>query len=270
VSEAHAAISAGDIASAEQLISQLTAIGQDRAAQELREALNAHHGEAELAELAAQVRGALSTGALLDPANDNARTRLQALRQAGGRSPLVAAVQRELVASLIAHATDSERSQQWDAAQRFLAAATDYGTTPELTEAKRQLQGLMEQATQRAAAAAAAATAAANQAAASPASAAPANPAVLTFLAAKPTKPLNVDYPKEAMDRKVSGYVIVEFMLSAKGTASDISVVESSPAKLFDDAATAAVSHGRYETQALGASQKPMRARIRISFKLPN
>jgi TonB family protein len=269
VSEAHAAISAGDTAGAEQLISQLTAIGQDHAAQELREALNAHHGEAELAELAAQVRAALSTGALLDPANDNARTRLQALRQAGGKSLLVVTAQRELVASLIAHAADSERSQQWDAAQRFLAGASDYGTTPELTEAKRQLQSLMDQATQRAAAAAAAASAAASQAAAAPASAAPANPAVATFLAAKSTKPLNVDYPKEALDRKLSGYVIVEFLLSAKGTASDLSVVESNPGKIFDDAATAAVSHGRYDTQALGASQKPMRARIRISFKLP-
>lgn len=268
VSEAHAAINAGDTASAEQLISQLTAIGQDRAAQELRDALSAHHGEAELAELAAQTRNALSTGALLDPANDNARTRLQALRQAGGKSPLVGAVQRELVASLIAHAGDSERNQQWDAAQRLLAAAAEYGTTPELTEAKRQLQGLVDQASQRAAAAAAA-TAAATQAAAANAAVAPAKPVAPTFLAAKPSKSLNVDYPKEALDRKLSGYVIVEFMLNPKGTATDLIVVESNPAKIFDDAAIAAVSHGRYETQALGTAQKPMRARIRISFKLP-
>jgi len=61
----------------------------------------------------------------------------------------------------------------------------------------------------------------------------------------------------------------VEFMLSPKGTASELSVVESAPADIFDDAAIAAVSHGRYDTQALGTAQKPMRARIRISFKLP-
>ena len=268
VAQAHAAISAGDSAAAEQLISQLTAIGQDHAAQELREALNAHHGEAELAELATQVRSALNSGALLDPANDNARTRLQALRQAGGKSPLVFAVQREVVASLIAHAAESERSQQWDAAQRFLTAAADYGTTPELSDAKRQLQGLMDQAAQRAAAAAAAA-AAASQADAAPAVAAPASAAAPTFLAAKPTRALNVDYPKEALERKVSGYVIVEFMLSPKGTASEPSVVESTPARIFDDAAIAAVSHGRFDTQALGSTQKPARARIRISFKLP-
>jgi len=269
VSEAHAAISAGDTASAEQLISQLTAIGQDRAAQELRDALAAHHSETELSEMAGQVRAAINSGALLDPANDNARTRLQSLRQAGGKNPLVNAVQREVQASLIAHAGDSGRSQQWDAAQRFLTAAADYGTTPELTDAKKQLQSLIDQSAQRAAAAAAAATAAANQAAASPSASAPVNAAAPSFLAAKPIKPLNVDYPKDALDRKVSGYVIVEFLLSAKGTASDMTVVESSPSQIFDDAAKAAVSHGRYDTQGLGPTQKPMRARLRISFKLP-
>jgi TonB family protein len=268
VNEAHAAISAGDTAAAEQLISQLTAIGQDHAAQELRDSLNAHRSEAELAELAGQVRAAISNGALLEPANDNARTRMQALRQTGGKAALVLTVQRELQASLIAHAVDSEHSQQWDAAQRFLTADADYGATPELTDAKRQLQSLMDQAAQRSAAAAAAA-AAASQAAAAPAASAPASPATPTFLAAKPTKALNVDYPKEALDRRVSGYVIVEFQLSPKGTASDPSVVESSPAKVFDDAALAAVIHGRYDTQALGSAQKPMRARIRIAFKLP-
>jgi len=103
----------------------------------------------------------------------------------------------------------------------------------------------------------------------SPTAAAPANAAAPTFLAAKPAKPLNVDYPPEALNRKLGGYVIVEFMLSAKGTASDMSVVESNPAKIFDNAAMGAVSRGRFDTQALGATQKPMRARIRISFKLP-
>lgn len=269
MNEAHAAISAGDTATAEQLISQLTAIGQDRAAQELRDALNAHHSEAEVAEMAGQVRAAISSGALLDPANDNARTRLQALRQAGGKSPVVLTVQRELQASLIAHAADSERGQQWDAAQRFLTADADYGTTADLTDAKRQLQSLMEQAAQRASAAAAAAAAAA-QAAATPAAAAPAGPAAPAFLAAKPTRPLSVDYPKDALEKRLGGFVIVEFMLSPKGTASDLSVVESNPAKVFDDAAMAAVSHGRYDTQALGSTPKPQRARIRISFKLPS
>jgi TonB family protein len=269
VNEAHAAISAGDSATAEQLISQLTAIGQDRAAQELREALNAHHGEAELAEMAGQVRAAISSGALLDPANDNARTRLQALRQAGGRSPVVFAVQRELQAALIAHAADSERSQQWDAAQRFLAADADYGTTADLTDAKRQLQTLMEQAAQRASAAAAAAAAAA-QAVAAPAAAAAPGPAAPAFLAAKPSKPLDVEYPKEALEKKLIGYVIVEFTLSPSGTASELKVVEASPVGVFNDAALAAVGHGRYDTQALGPTPKPQRARIRISFKLPS
>jgi protein TonB len=269
VSEAHAAINAGDAATAEQLISQLTAIGQDHAAQELRDALSAHHSEIELSELATQVRGAITSGALIDPANDNARTRLQALRQAGAKNPLVITVQRELVAALLAHASDSERAQQWDVAQRYLAAAADYGNTQDLADAKRQLQTQMDQAAQRAAAASAAAATAAAQAAASPAPSTASGPAAPAFLAAKPTKPLSVDYPRDALKNKTNGYVIVEFTLSPKGTASDLSVVESNPAKVFDDAGIDAVSHGRFDTQALGAAQKPLRARIRISFKAP-
>jgi TonB family protein len=271
VGEAHAAINAGDAATAEQLISQLTAIGQDHAAQELRDALNAHHSEMELSELTTQVRAAISSGALLDPSNDNARTRLQALRQAGAKNPLLISVQRELVAALLAHATDSERTQQWDAAQRYLTAAADYGNTQELSDAKHQLQTQIDQATQRAAAAtAAAAAAAAAQAAAPPASNSASGPAAPAFIAAKSTKPLTVDYPRDALKNKINGYVIVEFLLGPKGTASELTVVESSPPKTFDDAALDAVSHGHFDTQALGAAQKPVRARIRISFKAPN
>ncbi|HEV7432054.1 MAG TPA: energy transducer TonB, partial [Steroidobacteraceae bacterium] len=82
-----------------------------------------------------------------------------------------------------------------------------------------------------------------------------------------PVAPLDVSYPQRAFDADQQGYVVVEFTLDAKGRASDAKAIESSPARVFDDAALQAVKHGRFDASALGDSGAPRRARIRIAFK---
>jgi len=86
------------------------------------------------------------------------------------------------------------------------------------------------------------------------------------FLPAKPVKPLSAAYPPQALQSGKAGYVVVEFLLDSKGRANKAKVVESSPPGIFDGAALAAVSGGRYDISALG-DDKTKRSRIRISFK---
>ena len=88
------------------------------------------------------------------------------------------------------------------------------------------------------------------------------------FIRARTLKPLNVVYPPQAYQNKVSGTVTVEFTLHADGSATDTVVVETTTQgpfqSMFERAATAAVLGGRYDASALsGGSQ---RARIRINF----
>jgi len=139
----------------------------------------------------------------------------------------------------------------------LLGTAADYGNSNELASARHQLQSDMDAARERAAAATAAA-----------APPAPSKGTVVEpeFLPAKPVKPLSAAYPPQALQSGKAGYVVVEFLLDSKGRANKAKVVESSPPGIFDGAALAAVSGGRYDISALG-DDKTKRSRIRISFK---
>jgi TonB family protein len=264
IAQANAALAAGNVAEAEQLFSQLSASNGDRnAIQQLRTAIDAHRAEAALSDQATQVRAAISAGTLLDPAADNARTRLAAMKQMNKSSPLTLTVQKELQLAMLSRAADGAKAQQFDVAQHWLTAAAEFGNTPELAEARHQVQQATDQ---RAQAAAAASAAAASEAAAAAAAATPTAPA---FLNARPLGPLNVAYPTWALQKKVSGYVIVEFTLGADGKATKPTVIESTPTRVFDSAATAAVLGGKFDAQPLAPSNQPQRARLRVTFKSP-
>ena len=270
VAKAEDSIAAADFAATDQLLAQLSAAGADRATlADLHRAVDARKLELQLAVMADEVKASIDAGALLDPPTDNARARLQAMRSIGRTSPLTLATQHALHVALLAQAQEATRKEQFEAAQRYLAADADIGPATELAEARRVLQSAMELAAQRAAAAGAAAdprATAAADAAADAQRAQPAVPRVPPILAARPLKPLNVSYPSEAAEEGVRGYAIVEFTLNADGSPSDASVVEAQPAHVFDRAATSAVLHARYDASGLIDNQ-PQRARIRLTFK---
>ncbi|MFO1401041.1 MAG: energy transducer TonB [Steroidobacteraceae bacterium] len=252
------AITAGDIPAAEQALAQLATSGADTASlQPLQQALEARRQDVQLAEMATAVHAAIGAGNLLEPLADNARTRVQAMRQVNRTHAATLAAQHEYAAALLARAQEAARAQQFDAAQRYLAAATDVAGPDELAAGKAQLQAEIDAASQRAAQAARPAAPAATAAA----SAAPA------IISAHATRPLSVTYPPEALQQKLTGYVVVEFMLHADGRAHDARVVESEPAGVFDKPALAGVAGGRFDVSALGPDRKPQRARLRLSFK---
>jgi protein TonB len=205
----------------------------------------------------------------LDPANDNARTRLQAMRTLSRNHPVTLTAQRELQAALLSRALDAVHADQFDAAQRYIGGASEIAITPEVTDAKRQLQIETDLVEARAAAAAAEARAVQVATAvtrpATSTSLAPTKSSS-TYLTAKPLSALNVIYPQSAIDADAQGSVTIEFTLSPDGTASNPTVVASKPVGMFDRAATQAVLKGRYDVSAL-SDQKPARARIRFDFK---
>lgn len=265
VTRTQQSIAAGDVAGAEQLLAQLVATGAESATvADLRRALEARKTDLQLTGMAHDVKAALDAGALLDPANDNADTRLQAMRQVSRSSTLTLNAQRDVQSALLASAQDATGKAQFELAQRLLAAAVELGVTPGTTEAKRALQAEMDASAQRAAAAAAAA-ASARLAASSTAQPAPKAAPVEEVIAAKPVRALEVEYPKHAAEENLSGFVVVEFTLQRNGQASGAHVVEANPPKTFDASALAAVSHGRFDTSRL-VNNQPQRARIKVSY----
>jgi TonB family protein len=280
--KAQEAIAANDFTTADQMISQLAPLDRSKAA-DLTRAMEARKADqqanVQLNSMAAQVRAAIEAGNLLDPASDNARTRLNAMRQLSHTHPLTLTAQKDVQSALIARAQEAGSKEQYDAAGKLLAAAADIAPTPEVAEAKKQLTGQMDAANQRAASAAAAkraadaqAAAAASQASAASAGGAPASaataaaPPVSAYIAARPTTPLKVVYPSSAADKSLQGFVIVEFMLQPDGRPLQPTVVDSSPAHVFDQAAIDAVMGGRFDTVKL-LDKQPRRARLRLGFR---
>jgi TonB family protein len=259
--QTRAAIASGDTATASQLMAQLAAGGGDRGVlAELRREFDAANTRNSLADLAARVHTAISAGALLNPDPDNAQARVQAMQQLDRNDPLTLSAQRELQAAVLARARAADKNGQFDLAQQLLATAAEYGNGGELASARKQLQEDSQAAQNRTAAAAAAAREAQQQAAAGK------NPAE-DFIRARALAPIAAGYPQQAFEAGVHGYVIVEFMLNAKGKALEPRVVEAEPARVFDAAALQAVRSGRYDASALADPAKPQRARIRITFK---
>ena len=260
---AQQSIEAGEFATAEQLLGQLTALGGDSSTVlELRRALDARKADVQLAALARDVKAALDSGALLEPATDNAGTRLQAMRQLSRTSTLTLNAQRDVQAALLSAAQQASRKEQFELAQRLIDAATDLGASAGTAEAARTLRAEIEASAQRAAAAAAAS---ASQAERSTATTTPPPHPAEEYINAKPVRPLDVAYPRAADDAGISGYAVVEFTLQRNGKASDARVVQASPPSIFDASALAAVSQGRFDTSHLG-ELPARRARIRLTY----
>ena len=263
-SHAQEAVEAGDFATATTLMGQLTTLGESTAVAQLQRSIDAKRLDLQLQAAAKGVKAAIDAGTLIEPANDNARVRLLAMRSISRTHPATLAAQHDLQQALLARVQDSGRKEQFETAQRYLAAASDLGASTELAEAKRQLQSAIDLATLRnAAAAQARAAASAPPPAAVPRQESTPQPAQPSYIAAHTVGSLRADYPDNATG---DGHVTVEFTLNPNGSATDVVVVEASPRGMFDQAAIKAVAQGRFDPRAL-TDGLPHRARIRLGFK---
>ncbi len=259
-------IEAGDFQTADQLLAEAIASGADVATiSALRIHESAKQLELQLAPMATKVSDAIQAGALLLPAADNVRTRLAAMRSIGRNHPLTLQAEQEVQAALVQAGERATRTAQFDLAQRDLNAAAELGSFVPLIEARRQLQAAKDVAGRTTVFVAAALPQrgkAAVPAAASTPAAAP--PAPRPYIDARPMRALTVKYPPGV---SANGAVILEFTLSANGSARNVTVVQSDtpPPGVFELTAIRAVIHGRYSTGELVNGQ-PTRARIKLRF----
>lgn len=178
-----------------------------------------------------------------------------------------------------AAALAQEQRQQQLAAGQTPAAAAPATTTPEpVAEPASDLASVTSPS---ASPAAAPPTSDATPPSPPPVAAAPATTTTTTIAAppvAQPVAPsvrdarllsrVDPEYPREAMRSRQQGWVEVEFTIGRDGSVSDAEVVASRPSRVFDRAATRAISDWRFEPRLENGQPVASRLRQRFDFRL--
>lgn len=77
------------------------------------------------------------------------------------------------------------------------------------------------------------------------------------------------DYPPRALSRGITGWVIVQFTITATGAVKDPIVVDSDPKKIFDDAALRAIARWRYNPRVEeGVAVERVGVQTKLTFQL--
>jgi len=81
-------------------------------------------------------------------------------------------------------------------------------------------------------------------------------------------KPIELDYPGEALRKNLEGWVEVSYVVTAEGRVTAVKVLNSSPAGVFDAAATRALSRVRYKPVMQGGKAVAVTSKLRIAFRM--
>jgi TonB family protein len=180
---------------------------------------------------------------LIEPPEDNAKYYLLTLRGLDPGNPGLAAALSDLGTRLTVKARRAIGLAQYDAAKSWLDEAAAVGfVSPDTISARHDLDAAL------------------------------AAQAFLTNVVdageltlVKSVKP---KYPPKAESGKVEGWVELDFTVAESGSVKDIAVHAASVSRVFDDAATSALSQWRFKPVMRDARAVAQRARIRIRFTL--
>lgn len=246
---------AGDAAKESRWLAAARANGAsaDEVAQFQRQIATAQAASARLRaeHLAALVRARLSGGQLTAPAGDSAADYLQQLESEHPTGPAATAAaqdRRSLAAKLIERARMEMRSHEIAQADSDLESAAHWGAGPTALAAVRRLDISAPAEQQRAAGPDLQALA-----------------AQLKRIRYTPPR-----YPNRALDDRISGSVVVQFVVDPRGRTKEIKVVQSTPQGVFDHAAMDAIARWRYRPARYDGRPVAVPVRTLIRFVLPN
>lgn len=75
-------------------------------------------------------------------------------------------------------------------------------------------------------------------------------------------------YPMRAANRRIEGWVKIEFTISEQGTVKDPVVVDSQPEKIFNRAALQAIKRWKFKAKIIDGEAFEQRAVQKLEFKL--
>jgi TonB family protein len=194
--------------------------------------------------LVAEVRQRMNEGKLIDPAGASAKDSLNNLIGQTPNRPEVEELSRALSTRLLNSSKQAMAAKAYDRSAQLLAGAREVGA--------RYNEGAIAQAE-------------ADLAAARDQTAL--QTSVVSAASLKRTRTVNPVYPEAARKRGVEGWVEMAFTVTPEGKVEDVEVRNSSPADIFDEAATRAIRQWRFEPVERNGQKVPQRAMVRLRFE---
>jgi TonB family protein len=183
----------------------------------------------------------LTQGKLVEPATDSALYYVNQLRAADPRNSSLPRISSMVQAQILEQARAALDAAQPATAEPLLQAASGLG-------ASAGLDALNERLIQMKLAGAAA-------------------PEVLEASLTR-IKGIQLDYPDEALRKNIEGWVDLSYMVTADGKVTKVKVLDSSPAGVFDAAASRALSRLRYKPMTVNGKASAVNTKLRIAFRL--
>jgi protein TonB len=265
-----------------------------------RQALEAR--QSQIRGVVSMVEQRISRGALLEPATDSALSRFREAQAIGAGDPMVRGSRDTLVGALLTAADKELEAGRVAVARRMVEAAGSVNSSaPALDIMRRRVDeaasrqaaaestasgpvapapatapspvipeapaSAPDSATVPTASPGAPAVASASVTASPPASAlVTAGDRVVSALTLRALRKVEADYPQQALERMVSGWVDMEFTVAKDGTVQNAMVVESQPRRTFDSAALAAMRRWRFSPVMRDGQPVEQRASMRMRF----
>ena len=183
----------------------------------------------------------LSQGKVSEPDNDSALFYVNQLREADPKNSALPRLSSAVQAQILDQARTALDAAQPARAEALLQMAAGLGASADLTALNQRL---------------------------AQAKLAGAGPQEVSEGDLTKVRGIELDYPSGALSKGVEGWVNVSYMVTAEGKVTGVKVLDSSPAGVFDAAATRAVSRVRYKPPLQGGKPVAVVTKLRIAFRL--
>jgi TonB family protein len=183
----------------------------------------------------------LSQGKVTEPDNDSALFYVNQLRGADPKNSALPRLSGAVQAQIFDQARAALDAAQPAKAEALLQMAAGLGASAELTTLNQRLAQTKL---------------------------AGAGPPEVTEGDLTKVKALELEYPDRALAKGVEGWVSISYMVTTEGKVTGMKVLDSSPAGVFEAAATQALSRVRYKPMLQGGKPIVVATKLRIAFRV--
>jgi TonB family protein len=183
----------------------------------------------------------LTQGKVTEPDNDSALYYFNQLRAADPKNAALPRVSSAIQAQILVQARAALDANQPDKADTLLQAAGGLGGSADLSVLNDRLAKMKQ---------------------------ASAGPPDVVEASLTRNRPLEPEYPDAALRKNIEGWVELSFMVTTDGKVTNVKILDSNPAGVFDAAASKALSRMRYKPTTQAGKPIAVITKLRIAFRV--